>query len=295
MNNPQGSGPLPTIPQEEGWFCLRGGEVTGPIAPLALQGLIKSRPAGLQVSQKGFSQWYGADEILPILERSIAWDVQKSADLTGFQSALMDGIARLGRLTDEIKHQREEPAAADSSVPLHEAPISGIEPIVLGVETPVELLTEIVNVDQPRLVEEFRLNFVPRMPRDYYLVKGKLRLGKLRSSAWLGVVSLLLVGLNGLIWGAKAFRELTWHLGEDCFKSRRPVALLFLPGISVVGFLLIANKLRMAEKQNGYSKVSPALAALLGVFPPLAMVYLQRGMTRHWQLHVDHALKSGLV
>ena len=295
MNYPQDSGPLPTVPQEEGWFCLRGGKVTGPIDPLALQGLIKSRPVGLQVSQKGFSQWYGAVEILPILERSIAWDLQKSADLTGFQSTLMDGIARLGRLTDEIKPQREEPTAVASAAPIGDDLFIGFEAVVPLLKTPIESVSELANVEQPRLVEEFRLNFVPRMPRDYYLIKGKLRLGKLRSAAWLGVVSLPLLGLNSLIWGAKAFQELKWHLGEDCFKSRRPVALLFLPGVSVVGFFLTAQKLRAAEKQNSYSKVSPALAALLGVFPPLAMVYLQRGMTRHWQLHVDHALKSGLV
>jgi hypothetical protein len=42
------------------------------------------------------------------------------------------------------------------------------------------------------------------------------------------------------------------------------------------------------EEENRYVNTNPWLAALLGLFPPLATVYLQSAANRHWFLHVRH-------
>ncbi|MGE0171767.1 MAG: hypothetical protein AB7T49_03245 [Oligoflexales bacterium] len=134
-------------------------------------------------------------------------------------------------------------------------------------------------------------NYPTTFKDKYLFIKGKHRLGKIRSATLVGLCWLpLSLGFSWFTWLSKAFQELMWHTFSR-FDYKR-----FLPPMGcclIFGFhFYFVNKLALllahAERQNGYVKTSARVATVLAVFPPLAVFYLQRRMNEHWKLHVTN-------
>ena len=97
----------------------------------------------------------------------------------------------------------------------------------------------------------------------------------------------LSAGFYYVAWLLTALREVVWHLDHDTLIHRhveRPW-LAWIPGGHVAITWDLARLIRAMEEKDGYTSTSPALAAVLSLFPPIAAAYLQHAMNDHWLIH----------
>lgn len=129
---------------------------------------------------------------------------------------------------------------------------------------------------------------------NHMVLAGRLRLGSL-NNPWLEAYAKFFAAL-GIYWGIwfrRAVIAVSFHIdGSLIPNSNKIFWLAMIPGYH----LLMTRKLAMAvasmERQNGYQTVSPTKAALLAIFPPLAIFYLQSVINAHWKLHVRHETQT---
>lgn len=129
--------------------------------------------------------------------------------------------------------------------------------------------------------------------REYFLLRGRLRLGKIRNPWMTSFVGLpLTLGGYWVTWFGELAREVVWHCqSDDEVSLPHPVWSAF-PLLHIFMIYRLAQVVEGMETQNHYRKVSPSLAACLAVFPPFAMAYLQSAVNQHWLLHVKHYLSK---
>ena len=124
----------------------------------------------------------------------------------------------------------------------------------------------------------------------YFVLKGRLRLGRIRSGSLQAFLFLpLTLGLYGYFWARSVASELLWHMHkrfDPPHGTLPPFFTAVVPGFHIYFAYCLASLIRAAEKQNGYTRTSPALAAFLSILPPLALFYLQTSLNRHWAMHV---------
>ena len=128
--------------------------------------------------------------------------------------------------------------------------------------------------------------------QEYLLLRGRLRLGEIRSpliSAFF--LAPLTLCLYWGVWYRDLARELVWHTRHSADQKEMPATwLAWIPIVHVIMAYKLAMLVREAERQNGYKAISPLLAGLFAVIPPLAMAYIQDGANQHWRLHVKHSI-----
>lgn len=127
--------------------------------------------------------------------------------------------------------------------------------------------------------------------QEFFLQRGRLRLGKLRNPWLSSFVGLpLSLGFYWAAWFGELAREMAWHARGLPRSPLKPAVLALIPGLHVYMTYRLAQLICEAEVQNKYRSISPGLAALFSLCPPLAMAYLQDAANRHWLMHVRHAL-----
>lgn len=127
--------------------------------------------------------------------------------------------------------------------------------------------------------------------QEYFLARGRLRLGKLRNpwiSAFVGVP--LTLGVYWAVWMRDLSREVGMHARNTDKGVLPPAFLAMIPIMHMVMTFKLAKLIVEMEAQNRYRSVTPWVAAMFSIFPPFAMAYLQDAVNRHWLLHVKHAM-----
>ncbi|MBP9706435.1 MAG: hypothetical protein KBD78_02260 [Oligoflexales bacterium] len=124
----------------------------------------------------------------------------------------------------------------------------------------------------------------------YLTLRGRLRLGVLRTFGLGSIIKFFLtLGCNILLWYSDAQNEVAWHKSAQWRKlSWHQILFGLLPPLSVFNFMSLARQIRILERQNGYEKTTVYLVFFLALFPPLAAMYLQSSLNRHWRLHVQN-------
>lgn len=123
----------------------------------------------------------------------------------------------------------------------------------------------------------------------YLLVKGRLRLGRMRSGFAVGLVSFpLTAGLYWCVWMDEVERELNWHVNGNIRNRNRWRKLLYVvPGVHMVSCWKLSRLMEQAEAQNQYNSFSKYIALLSSLFPPIFLIYFQHNLNRHWYLHAS--------
>ena len=133
----------------------------------------------------------------------------------------------------------------------------------------------------------------PKKSYAYYhmIYKGRLRIGKEENAWWQGICFLLSFGIFGWFWFTRILAEIRFHLEPSILAvSFTRTWLVLLPGFHMLMFYRLAKLLMQMEIENNYCNTSPALAFLLSIFPPFAIVYLQHATNHHWRAHVQHEI-----
>lgn len=127
--------------------------------------------------------------------------------------------------------------------------------------------------------------------QEYFLARGRLRLGKLRNpvlTAFLGLP--LSLGLLWAAWFHDVSREVAFHENGQTRSTLPPAIFALVPVLHIWMIFKLAKMIAYMESQNKYRATSPAMAAFLAVIPPFALAYLQNALNKHWMLHAKHGL-----
>lgn len=129
----------------------------------------------------------------------------------------------------------------------------------------------------------------------YYLIsRGRLRLGN-KENPWVQgfLKPVFSLGLSWKAWYEQALIEVTYHLDDPQASERlRGFWGILVPGWHLLLLYRLAKLILQMEVQNRYRNTSPLLSLVLGLAPPLAVVYLQKALNRHWDLHVKQTLRG---
>ena len=160
-----------------------------------------------------------------------------------------------------------------------------------GVASPSESAATIEG--QGRFAKDRRLKAKSSLVREYVFAKGRLRLGPLRPPFITGLIGVpFSLGIYWFYW----FRGMTLEIKNHCthieVSELPPVWLSAVPLVHIYMVYRLATKLRDMEAENHYEFTLPWLAALLAIFPPLALIYLQGAANKHWLLHVRHLMSA---
>lgn len=127
--------------------------------------------------------------------------------------------------------------------------------------------------------------------QEYFLARGRLRLGKMRNPWITAFVGLpMTIGTLWFVWMRDVGREVSFHARNSDKTAMPPAWLAMVPFVHMVMTYKLAKLVVEMEAQNKYRSVSPLVATLFSVFPPFAMAYLQDAVNRHWLLHVRHVV-----
>jgi len=285
--------------QSGGWFVYDGKVISGPLAADKLVRLREKPTANrpLMVSRRGFDRWYPIAQFDRLLQRTAALSSDVSLEKDQLQITLEKNLEILTRLADSLPTPVRSALAAPTPAPASESWEQ-----TLAQATMTAFPAELTAGSEPRVAEEFKSatpadvgaglqNFAApahaSLAYSYMLMKGRQRLGDLRSVPLTSFATLVSLGLYWLFWYRNLFRELHWHVFNDFELRRMPSLLLVLvPGGHFYLFYKLAQLLEAAEQQNSYKKVSPFTVVCLAILPPLAAAYLQALTNKHWLLHV---------
>lgn len=246
------------------WYFFRDGVVNGPTNVDAILGLATHGADGKEtlVCRADFKKWYPLRDLSHLLKHTERQDEDARHEIKRLQDLVtrsLDSFATGRKVEGKTLGKKPSPAAkAPLPAPIQEAPI-------------------------------------PDGPLGYYLLKGRLRLGTIRNPWVLAFLTgPLTFGLGWYFWLKNSFLELRWHLSGDFAppKSFPPLFLVAVPGLQPYFLWKLAALLRALEEQHNYRKSSALAAALLSVFPPFAITYLQRRINLHWTMHVSHCQKG---
>lgn len=160
------------------------------------------------------------------------------------------------------------------------------------VQVPTAPATQVAQDKAPAHSKKSNLSPRQMLMQEYLLLRGRLRLGEMRSplanAFLLGPLTLF---LNWGFWFKDLAREMVWHVrGTPKAEGMPPLVFAWVPVLHIYMTWRLAQLLREAEVQNGYKATSPMAAALFALIPPMAMAYLQDAANQHWKLHVRHSI-----
>jgi hypothetical protein len=304
-----------------GWYIYENGKVDGPFAAADAFGRAAEAGDGKPrlVSRKGFSQWYALKDLSEIFRMTehLGQKVQGQQEITETQIArfradtapatppaaaasTQAGVPPLQRVrrkqieSPSLRPARPlaaEPAAQEPKIPAKlpsEAPPARIEAAAPPKSAPATRLTD------PRRAPGSAAQASPHNAamREYFLVRNRLRLGRIRNpwvSAFVGAP--LSLGIYWAVWVTKLSHEIVWHTQQTKKdESLVPGLLAAIPLVHFYAVFKLAHAMRRMESQNRYTSVSPLVACLFAIFPPFALAYLQDAANRHWLLHVKFSM-----
>lgn len=166
----------------------------------------------------------------------------------------------------------------------------GAKRLAAAADAPASVATAQSASPNPNSATERALDSQTAMMQEYFLQRGRLRLGKLRNPWVTAFVGLpMTLGAYWLVWFADLAREISFHAKGSDKSKLGPAALAIVPFAHIAMIYKLAKELADMEEQNRYKSVNPVVAAVFAIFPPFALAYLQDAANRHWLLHVKHS------
>ena len=272
----------------DGWYLYENGKLNGPLTAAEAFSLKPETKDGSQrlVSRKGFSQWYPLKDLAQIFQASEHME-QKLAAVSSSLGAMPSST----QLMDGPANRAAQPNIRPKNVGTLEQ-----RPRPTPLTPPTPMLKQAISQSKPEVAEpaaKIPKNVARKaIEQEYFLARGRLRLGKLRSPWALALVGMpMTLGIYGVVWFHTMRREIDFHTqgsGASPIVSWLSALLSAVPILSIMPTYHLAVSIGQMEAQNRYRHVSPVKAALCGIFPPLAVAYLQAQMNRHWLLHAKH-------
>jgi hypothetical protein len=307
----------------DGWYVYDNNKVEGPFT--ASQAFAREAMTGdgrqVLVSRKGFTQWYALKDLAEIfkmtenLGRRVAEEQQQLKSRQYFEPVAVKKAAEPDPGRRVVKKQVGpaaqptpiEPAKSTAAAPVQAAPVTGTRQASAVVNMPAYVPpaakpsrksgkksdateTPVVKEAKTQTPAKAPVSEKQRLLQEYFFVRARLRLGKIRNpwaAAFFGVP--FSAGLFWPFWMHAILKEIYQHATN---KAKVPVWIVLasvVPGLHLYAIYKTASLMRAMEMQNRYSSISPAVAALFGLFPPFALAYIQDGANRHWILHARHS------
>lgn len=295
-----------------GWYVFQEGMIKGPIsAGEAFSAPSSKVPRGEKfVSRVGFQKWYPVDQVRPFLQDVQGIGTGESAQ--EIEHLLSENMNKLQKLGDAIpaadRQVKPTQLGRNTSLPgeqeatlvqeFSQHPLSPVSPGVVASATAPESdeirgQSEVLE-EAPKPAPSARGFDQVIGEKSYLTLKGRLRLGTLLSPWQAGLVqAILTLGLNWLWWFRRVFVEVIYHTYNTYqHHMLKNWWFCWVPGLHLVAARRLANAVREIERQNGYQSTSPTLAMFLSVFPPFYIFYVQRKVSFHWRLHVQHMQRT---
>ncbi len=282
--------PLPTSRSgqawPDGWYVYEDGSLNGPLtaaetfnrAPVLASG----KP--LLVSRKGFSQWYPLRDLSEIYLASIG-SVQQAPQVQPKVMAKKVG----SQAVPTLAHGAKSPQITFKS-----PQVIAMRPQTAP-QRPMSVPSESVLKTSTRATSAAAVSHAKKaVLQEYFLARTRLRLGQIRSPWMSGLVGVTLsIGVYWPIWFAAVQKEMLFHTHSMADSKKVNIWDALLAVVPLLHLYLtyrLATQVRTMEAQNKYQYTSPALATALAMIPPLAVVYLQQALNRHWLLHAKHVV-----
>jgi hypothetical protein len=306
-----------------GWYLYENGQVRGPLAAdeaFAVPDDKDSSGKQRLVSRKGFTQWYPVRDLAEVYKLASNAGTKSADEMTRLKAQLAAIQAEPAPTAQPRVEKRNLAPSAKSAdpgfepFPTHDSTFSDLTEATLaptmakkGDLSEVEAVIRELEAQPPAIpaavtapMPESGIEQVPAPTRsplallqhEYFLVKGRLRLGRVRNPWSSGIFGFVMtLGAYWFIWVNELAKEIRFHSNPEANKSI-PTFLAFIPIVHIYGTFRLAAAMRDLERENKYENTIPWLAAVLSVIPPLAIVYLQDCANAHWWLHVRHELAS---
>ena len=288
--------PLPT-PRSgqtwpDGWYVYEDGSLNGPLtaAETFSRAPVLASGKPLLVSRKGFSQWYPLRDLSEIYLASIG-SVQQAPQV---QPKVM--AKKVGSVVPSLAREAKgAQVTAKSPQVIVKSPQVIAKREQTAPQRPMSVPSESVLKTSTRATSTAATSHAKKaVLQEYFLARNRLRLGQIRNPWMSGLVGVpLSVGVYWPIWLAAVQKEMLFHTHSVADSKRVNswhVLLALVPLLHLYLTYRLAQQVRAMEAQNKYQYTSPALATALAVIPPLAVVYLQQALNRHWLLHAKHVV-----
>ena len=261
----------------DGWYLYENGKLNGPLTATDAFSLPPETREGVQrlVSRKGFTQWYPLSDLAQIFQMTAGMEIKLEAATQSTVIAPKPSV-RTKSVGPRSAASPKAGAAISETSALRQAVAESAAPSAAPA-SPV-----------PKTAAK------KAIVQEYYLARGRLRLGQLRSPWATAVGSMpLTLGSYWAFWYASTQREIEFHTqgaipAPKWLKTAAVMSLI--PIVNIWCTYKLAAKVREMEAQNKYRHTSPPLAALMAILPPVALGYLQSALNRHWLLHAKHLI-----
>jgi len=296
--------PLPTSRSgqawPDGWYVYEDGSLNGPLtaaetfnrAPVLASG----KP--LLVSRKGFSQWYPLRDLSEIYLASIG-SVQQAPQVQPKVMAKKVGSQAVptlvhGAKSPQVIAKSPQVIAKSPQVTFKRPQVTFKRPLTAP-QHPMSVPSESVLKTSTRATSAAAASHAKKaVLQEYFLARTRLRLGQIRSPWMSGLAGVTLsIGIYWPIWFASVQKEMLFHTHSMADSKKVNIWHALLAVVPILHLYLtyrLAKQVRAMEAQNKYQYTSPALATALAIIPPLAVVYLQQALNRHWLLHAKHVV-----
>lgn len=288
------------------WYYYQNGEVKG---PHKLEKILNLNPLGEDhkptlICRSGLGRWFLFSEIQQ--QGSLEEDDNPEKSKEEFKKFIAKNIDRLksksySQISNKVESKTIEHSlnieAPQTKSTLEESSspsskqTSSIETFLMRETISKAEESSKKSISQPMQKSHKKKYLNQLLKTRHIYLRGRLRLGEISNPILMSVVyPALTLGLFLAFWFKTKIIELLWHgFNIDNLKEVTPSIWLFLiPIVHNFYIYKIAILLREIEKQNGYQRTVPSLAALLSLIPPLGIYYIQTGMNNHWYLHVEH-------
>jgi hypothetical protein len=288
-----------------GWYVYENGRVDGPFSADETFAMSAEAADGKPrlISRKGFTQWYALKDLSEIfrmteqLGRKAIAETERAAmqidsvvtpppppeKRVEAQRVEVKATSKPTTITKQVPPVAPAPAGAPPST---HAEAASTDPATIAPESapPSSVQTAVTKKIKPASQKA-------QMRQEYVLLRGRLRLGKLRNPWLTGLVAVpLSLGVVWAFWCRDLAREAAWHVRNQATSPLPPAILALIPGLHFIMIYKLAKLMIEMEAQNKYRSVSVFAALIFGIFPPFALAYLQDAANRHWLLHVRHAV-----
>lgn len=286
------------------WYIYKNGEVLGPLS--ANETFSKSHSlspsqtspvtqgeSDMLVCRKGFTQWYPYYDLASLYQTSESHSKNVTHELEKLENILK---------TKETTSKEPENILQKQSVKQKELgpELTALKKIAAPVKAqnrdkpkPKQTGTSSHQLKKVAKSSEQKTLTPLHFGQEYFALKGRFRLGPLNNPYFLIMKCTLTLGISWWFWFKRTLQDVSWHMtGAHHPKNWPPIFLAALPIAHIYMAYRLALFVRQVENQNHYQVIRPWLAALLAIFPPFAMYYIQDTINRHWRLHVKYVVKQ---
>ena len=272
---------------QDGWYIYSQGEVSGPYKAEQVFGF--KRPSfdtdQISVSRKGLSRWYDYQSLQKIFREQTGLNAATKRESKLSRNILKQEPEK--KLASEKKIRSKHlgiKRARQSSLELNE--VNNLHFKKFGKSQATEQAKESQNNKSTDSVQQSLAYY-------HLTLKGRLRLGALHNPLTLIFKMLITFGYGWKSWYEQAMIECSYHIDDpNALENLKGAWKVMIPGPHLFKIYSLARIVLQMEVQNHYRRTSPLLSFLLSLVPPLAVLYLQSAINKHWRLHICHFIQN---